>query len=65
MIALSSSRTVTNDLPLYLICAVQMLLQLDVSAMMGYTGAIFRQFFGTQSGIFISFGVLLLAFPGV
>lgn len=31
MIALSSSRTVTNDLPLYLICAVQMLLQLDVS----------------------------------
>lgn len=31
MIALSSTRTVTNDLPLYLICAVQMLLQLDVS----------------------------------
>src|SRR6218665_3724082 len=31
MIALSSSRTVINDLPLYLICAVQMLLQLDVS----------------------------------
>jgi MFS family permease len=31
MIALSTTRTVTNDLPLYLICAVQMLLQLDVS----------------------------------
>lgn len=31
MIALSASRKVTNDLPLYLICAVQMLLQLDVS----------------------------------
>lgn len=39
---------------------IMVLLQLDVSAMMGYTGAIFRQFFGTQSGIFISFGVLLL-----
>ena len=31
MIALSASRKVTNDLPLYLICGVQMLLQLDVS----------------------------------
>lgn len=39
---------------------IMVLLQLDVSAMMGYTGAIFREFFGTGTGIAVSFGVLLL-----
>jgi len=39
---------------------ILILLQLDVSALMGYTGAIFKDFFGTQTGIVISFLVLLL-----
>lgn len=39
---------------------IMILLQLDVSAMMGYTGAVFRQFFGTRIGIYITFAVLML-----
>jgi len=39
---------------------IQILLQLDVSAMMGYTGAIFKNFFGTESGLMASFLLLLL-----
>lgn len=39
---------------------ILILLHMDVSAMMGYTGAIFKDFFGTGVGIVISFGVLLL-----
>ena len=34
------------------------ILQLDVSAMLGYTGAIFKQFFGTQTGMVIGFLLL-------
>ena len=34
---------------------IQILLHLDVSAMMGYTGAIFKDFFGTSVGLLISF----------
>ena len=39
---------------------ILILLQLDVSAMMGYTGAIFKDFFGTYTGIIFSFVTLLL-----
>ncbi len=39
---------------------ILMLLQLDVSAMMGYTGAIFKDFFGTSLGLLISFVILFL-----
>ncbi len=39
---------------------ILILLNLDVSAMMGYTGAIFKDFFGTSKGLVISFVVLLL-----
>ena len=39
---------------------ILILLHLDVSAMMGYTGAVFKDFFGTGTGIAISFGVLIL-----
>lgn len=39
---------------------ILILLQLDVSAMMGYTGAIFKDFFGTIYGLTTSFIVLLL-----
>lgn len=38
---------------------ILILLQLDVSAMMGYTGAIFKDFFGTTTGMLISLLVLL------
>ncbi len=36
------------------------LLKLDISALLGYTGAVFKQFFGTNLGLFVSIGVLLL-----
>lgn len=39
---------------------ILILLQLDVSAMMGYTGAIFKDFFGTHLGLVVSFLLLLL-----
>jgi Cu-processing system permease protein len=39
---------------------IQILLHLDVSAMMGYTGAIFKDFFGTSIGLFVSFLLLSL-----
>jgi Cu-processing system permease protein len=42
---------------------IQILLHLDVSAMMGYTGAIFKDFFGTSLGLISSF--LLLCLWGV
>jgi Cu-processing system permease protein len=37
---------------------ILILLQLDISAMMGYTGAIFKDFFGTIWGLFFSFFIL-------
>ena len=39
---------------------ILILLHLDVSAMMGYTGAIFKDFFGTSLGIIIAFFILFL-----
>ena len=39
---------------------ILILLHMDVSAMMGYTGAVFKDFFGTGTGMAISFGVLLV-----
>ncbi len=36
------------------------LLKLDISALMGYTGAVFKQFFGTYLGVVISLSTLLL-----
>ncbi len=39
---------------------VMVLLQLDISAMMGYTGAVFKDFFGTDLGRLIT-GLFLLA----
>ena len=53
MIALSALNPI--DLSRILI-----LLQLDVSAMMGYTGAVFKDFFGTSTGILFSFTILTL-----
>jgi Cu-processing system permease protein len=34
------------------------LLKLDISALLGYTGAIFKQFFGTNFGLIVSIGML-------
>jgi Cu-processing system permease protein len=43
---------------------ILILLQLDVSAMLGYTGAIFKDFFGTTIGLAIAF-ILLLAWIAI
>ncbi len=42
------------------ICRILILLQLDLSAMMGYTGAIFREFFGNALGMGITLVVMCL-----
>ncbi len=42
------------------ISRILILLHLDVSAMMGYTGAVFKDFFGTSLGFALSFFILLL-----
>ena len=39
---------------------ILILLKLDVSALMGYTGAVFKDFFGTQAGLILAFFVLVL-----
>jgi Cu-processing system permease protein len=36
------------------------LLRLDVAALMGYTGAVFKQFFGTFYGLAVALGALTL-----
>lgn len=38
---------------------ILILLQLDISALMGYTGAVFNEFFGTVNGLLFSLFVLL------
>lgn len=42
------------------ISRILILLQVDISAMMGYTGAIFRNFFGTGGGMILTALVLLV-----
>ncbi len=39
---------------------ILILLKLDISALLGYTGAIFRNFFGTDYGMIVSLGVLCM-----
>jgi len=36
------------------------LLKLDISALLGYTGAVFKEFFGTRLGLLISLGMLVV-----
>jgi Cu-processing system permease protein len=38
---------------------ILILLKLDISALLGYTGAVFRKFFGTDLGLFVSLSVLV------
>jgi Cu-processing system permease protein len=37
-----------------------MLMQLDISALMGYTGAFFQQFFGSAKGILLSSSMMFI-----
>jgi len=39
---------------------ILILMEFDISALMGYTGAVFNQFFGTSLGTLTSFGMLSL-----
>jgi Cu-processing system permease protein len=39
---------------------IMILLQLDISALMGYTGAVFKEFFGSSTGLLAAYGVLFL-----
>ena len=39
---------------------IYLMLQMDVSALMGYTGATFKDFFGSQTGLFYTMGIMLL-----
>jgi Cu-processing system permease protein len=39
---------------------ILIMLQMDVAAMLGYTGAVFKQFFGSAAGIAFASAVLLL-----
>ena len=39
---------------------ILILLKLDISALLGYTGAVFQQFFGTSLGMLSSFSILIL-----
>ncbi|MGB7843236.1 MAG: ABC transporter permease [Salinimicrobium sp.] len=39
---------------------ILILLKLDISALMGYTGAVYKQFFGTSTGLIVSLLVLTL-----
>jgi Cu-processing system permease protein len=39
---------------------VLILLKLDISALLGYTGAVFKQFFGTSFGLIVSFLALFI-----
>jgi len=39
---------------------ILILLKLDISALLGYTGAVFKEFFGTNKGFFLSIFVLIL-----
>jgi Cu-processing system permease protein len=39
---------------------VLLLLQFDIAALMGYTGAVFQRFFGTWLGLTVAFGALAL-----
>ncbi len=43
-----------------ILCRILILLKMDVSALMGYTGAVFQDFFGTLTGTIVAVSTLLL-----
>lgn len=54
---LSLALTVLNPIDL---ARIIMMLKLDISALLGFTGAVYKKFFGTSMGIFISLTIALL-----
>ncbi|HEX5150573.1 MAG TPA: ABC transporter permease subunit [Parafilimonas sp.] len=42
------------------LCRILILLKMDASALMGYTGAVFKDFFGSQTGVLVVAIVLLI-----
>ena len=55
--AFSLAGTMANPIDL---SRVLILLKLDISALLGYTGAVFQKYFGTNFGVLLSSSVLLL-----
>lgn len=53
----SLSATLLNPIDL---SRILIILKLDISALLGYTGAIFRSFFGTSLGIYLAFLTMIL-----
>ncbi|MDX2063546.1 MAG: ABC transporter permease subunit [Bacteroidia bacterium] len=39
---------------------IQVMLRIDLAAMLGYTGAVYKQFFGSLGGLLYTFGLLLV-----
>ena len=39
---------------------IYLMLQLDVSALMGYTGATYKEFFGSSTGLFYTLGIMMV-----
>ena len=39
---------------------ILILLELDISALLGYTGAVFKEFFGTSKGFLVALAILIL-----
>lgn len=39
---------------------ILILLKLDISALLGYTGALFQKFFGTSTGLVVSIGLMII-----
>ena len=39
---------------------IYLMLQMDVSALMGYTGATYKDFFGSNMGLFYTLGIMLV-----
>ena len=39
---------------------IYLMLQMDISALMGYSGATFKDFFGSQAGLLFTIGIMLL-----
>ncbi len=54
---LSLAATMFNPIDL---SRILVLLKLDISVLLGYTGAVFKAFFGTSAGMFSSLGTLVL-----
>ena len=57
LVTFSLAATVFNPIDL---SRILILLELDISALLGYTGAIFKAFFGTQLGIISALAMLLI-----